>query len=188
MKKLIKTKVGLTGEITLQAQDKLGKIKPLWNENKLGRLMRTVFGFDLQGNSLCGHWAEDLVLKNLVVNVGKAGAASRLNGAGAEAAFTYLAVGTGSTAPAATDTVLGYEIPAGGLARAAATCTRVTTTVTNDTAQLDYTWTSTATHAVYEAGAFNAVSAGVLLGRQTFSVVSLVSGDTLQVTYKFQCS
>lgn len=127
-------------------------------------------------------------IKNLVVDAGKAGVASRINGAGAEAAFTYLAVGTGVTAANAADTTLGTEITDSGLARAAATCTRVTTSVTNDTAQLDKTFSVTGTKAVTEAGALNAASAGTLLGRQVFSAVNVVNGDSLQITYKFQVS
>lgn len=127
-------------------------------------------------------------IKNLVVSAGKAGVASRINGSGAEAAFTYLAVGTGTTAAAAGDTTLEAEIVDSGLARAAATCTRVTTSVTNDTAQLDKTFSVTGTKAVTEAGALNAASTGTLLGRQVFSAVNVVNGDSLQITYKFQVS
>ena len=114
--------------------------------------------------------------------------ASRCNGSGGEAAFTYLAVGIGTTAPAAGNTALETEITDSGLARASATVSRVTTTVSNDTAQLDKTWNVTGTKAVTEAGAFNAASSGTLLGRQTFSAVNVANGDTLQVIYKFQMS
>lgn len=128
------------------------------------------------------------IVNNLVPSTGKAGAASRLNGAGGEAAFTYIAVGTGNTAAAAGDTALQTEITDSGLARAAATATRVTTNVTNDTAQLDKTFSVTATKAVTEAGALNAASSGTILGRQVFSAVNVVNGDTLQIIYKFICS
>lgn len=127
-------------------------------------------------------------IKNLIVTAGKAGMASRLNGSGGEAAFTYLAVGIGTGAAAAGDTTLGSEITDSGLARAAATVSRVTTTVTNDTARLVYSWTVSGTKAVTEAGAFNASSAGTLLGRQVFSAINVESGDTLQLTYDFAIS
>jgi len=134
---------------------------------------------------LFGYWANSLVWSNLVVDTGKAGVASRINGAGAEAAFTFIAIGTGAVAPAAGDTALGAEITTGGGARAAATASRVTTDVTNDTAQLVLTFNFTATFAVTESGALNAAAAGVMLARQTFSAVNVVSGDSLQVTWKF---
>lgn len=131
---------------------------------------------------LFGLWSPKLTVSNIVTNVGMAGVASRINGAGGEAAFTFIAIGTGTAAPAATDTTLGSEISTGGGARAAATASRVTTDVTNDTAQLVHTFTFTATFAVTEAGVFNASSGGVLLQRQTFSAINVVSGDSLQVT------
>ncbi len=176
----------ITGRIEVVVKDANGNIKKLWQENNFGKFLRRVLKIDLQGFGLFGQWADSMVVKNLVTTAGKGGVASRINGAGAEAAFTYLAVGTGTTAPAAGDTTLQTEITDSGLARAAATASRVTTTTTNDTAQLDYTWSVTGTKAVTEAGALNAASSGVLLGRQTFSAVNVVNGDTLQVTYKFQ--
>lgn len=127
-------------------------------------------------------------IQNLITSTGKAGAASRINGAGAEPAFTYLAVGIGTNPAAAGDTTLQSEITDSGLERAAATCTRVTTTVTNDTAQLDKTWSVSGTKSVTECGIFNAASVGVLLGRQVFAAVNVVSGDSLQVIYRVSVS
>lgn len=124
--------------------------------------------------------------RNLVTNAGFAGIASRINGAGSEAAATYLAVGTGTTAASASDTTLQTEITDSGLARVSATASRVTTTVTNDTAQLTTTFTVTGTKAVTEAGYLNASSAGVLFARSVFSAVNVVNGDSLQLTYKIK--
>jgi len=125
---------------------------------------------------------------NLITNNGLAGRASRLNGADSEAAFTYLAVGTGTTAAAATDTTLETELTDSGLSRAAAIASRVTTTETNDTAQLIATYTVTASKAVTECGALNAGAAGILLGRQVFAAVNVSNGDVLAITYKFVMS
>lgn len=127
-------------------------------------------------------------IKNIVTNAGKAVVAGLLCGDGGLAVFNYLEVGTGTTAAAATDTTLQTAITDSGLARAAATVSRVTTAVTNDTAQLVKTWSVTGTKAITEAGAFNASSAGTMLGRQVFSAVNVVSGDTFQLTYKYQLS
>ena len=125
---------------------------------------------------------------NLIVNAGKAEVAALLGAVTGGVAFGYLAVGTGTVAPAATDTALGAEITTGGLARAASANTQVTTTVTNDTLQMVKEWTASASHAVTEAGAFNDASAGDMLCRQTFAAVNLVSADKLEVTYKVQAS
>src|SRR5690242_11346192 len=116
-----------------------------------------------------GRIKESREIRNLVVNAGKAGMASRINGAGSEAAFTFIAIGTGTTAAAATDKTLVTEITTGGGARAAATASRVTTSVTNDTAQDVVTFSFTSSFAVTESGVLNASSAGTLLARQVFS-------------------
>lgn len=131
---------------------------------------------------LTGMYVEELRLSNLVTTAGKAAIASRINGSGAEAAATYIAIGTGTTAAAAGDTTLQTEITTNGGQRASATASRVTTTTTNDTARLVLTFTFTGSFAVTEAGALNAASAGSLFNRQVFSAVNVVSSDTLQVT------
>lgn len=167
-------------------RDKNGNIKPLWNENAVAKFFRELLGVSLPRIPLLfGSWRLSLDIHNLVTNAGMAGVASRINGAGGEAAFTYIAIGTGTTAPAAGDTALEIEITTGGGARAAATASRVTTDVTNDTAQLQYTFNFTASFAVTESGALNAAAAGVLLARQTFSAINVANGDSLQVTWKF---
>ena len=124
-------------------------------------------------------------IDNLIVNAGKAEAAGLLNGV-TSGAFTYLAIGIGTTPAAAGDTTLGSEITTGGGARAAATCSRVTTTVTNDTAQWVHEWTFSSTFAVTEAGIFDAAAAGNLLSRQVFSAYNVVSGGKLEITWKVQ--
>lgn len=127
--------------------------------------------------------------ENLVTSAGKAGVASRIAGAGAEAAFTYVAIGIGTTAAAIGDTTLVSEITTGGGARAVdASLTRETTTVTNDTAVIDYTFSFTSTFAVTESGVLNAAAAGTLLSRRVFSAINVVSGDSLQMIWKYQVS
>jgi hypothetical protein len=144
--------------------------------------------FEVTNRDSRGFIKEARVVHNLITNAGKAGAASRLNGSGAEAAFTYLAVGTGTNAASVSDTTLQTELASAGLSRASATASRVTTTVTNDTAQLVYSWSVSGTAAITEAGILNAASNGTLLCRQVFSAVNVVNLDTFQLTYKVACS
>lgn len=178
----------LIGMPEIILRDKDGNVKKLWNENRFGRFIRSFFGFDTKDVFFLGMWKNSLVLKNLITTVGKAGIASRINGDGGEAAFTYIAVGTGTGAAAAGNTTLGTEITDSGLARGSAAVSRVTTATANDTAQLVKLWNVSGTKAITEVGAFNAASSGVLLGRQVFSAVNVVNGDILQITYKFQAS
>jgi len=142
--------------------------------------------FSLVVRDSLGNIKDARISKNIVTNVGFAGIASRINGAGAEAVATYLAVGTGTTAAAATDTTLQTEIVDSGLARVNASASRTTITQTNDAATLITTFTVTGTKAVTEAGVLNAASSGVLFARSVFTAVNVVNGDSLQLTYKIQ--
>lgn len=191
--------------VKYELRDRSGNIKPIFSENKLGAfLLKTIrkyvknpirdgkvqagllnhlAAYGLRIPFLTGNYSNFRLLSNLVTNAGKAGVASRINGAGSEAAFTYVAVGTGTTAAAAGDTTLETEITDSGLQRAAATASRVTVDVTNDGARLVLTYTVTGTKAVTESGVLNASSSGVLLARQVFSAINVVSGDSLQVTW-----
>ena len=181
----MRAKLHLKENVTYQLFDSNGNPKKIFKENGLWKFIHKLFNVDFQIPFLFGSWGYGKTLANLVTSAGSAGVASRINGDGAEAAFTYLAVGIGTTAAAAGDTTLGTEIIDSGLARAAATCSRVTTDVTNDTAQLLKSWTVSGTKAVTECGALNAAAAGTLLGRQVFAAINVVSGDTFQITYKF---
>lgn len=187
----VKAQTVLHDNVEYILRDKNGKIKNLFQENRLFKwLMKKgiVSPHFLKIPFLLGHWSSTKVVANLVTSAGKAGAASRLNGSGGEAAFTYIATGTGTTAAAAGDTTLQTELAASGLSRANSTASRVTTSVTNDTAQLANTFSVTGTVAVTESGVLNATSVGVLLCRQVFSAINVVNGDSLTITWKVQCS
>jgi hypothetical protein len=166
-------------------RDAHGRVKPLWNENALGRLLRRA-GCELRVPRLTGAWRQSLLTHNLITNVGHAAANARMSGQGSYNAFVNLAIGTGTTAAAATDTALQTEITTGGGARGAATASQVTTTVTNDTTQLVKTWTFTSAFAVTEEGIFdNATSGGNLLAHQVFPAINVASGDSMTITHKF---
>lgn len=126
---------------------------------------------------------DEYEFKNLITSAGKAAMASRLNGNGAEAAFTYVAIGTGAVGELVGDTALGTEY-----LRVAATCTRTTTSVANDTAVNTALFNILATKALTEYGCFNAAANGTMLNRATFSAINLVSGDSLTVVASIVCS
>ena len=116
---------------------------------------------------------------NLVVTTGKAGAAGLFCGEKTDF-FEYLAIGTGTTSPAAGNT----SLTAIAGARASATVSLGTTTVANDTAQLVATFNFNAATAITEAGIFDASTNGTLATHATFSPINVASGDSLQLTYK----
>lgn len=180
------SKLGLNLNVNYQVLDKDGNVKKIFQPYtaiswliKKGYLSPKI----PQIPYLLGLWSDKLSLSNLVTDAGKAGVASRIGGADSEAAFTYIAVGTGTTAANAADTTLETELATSGLSRAAGTASRTTTDVTNDTATLSKSFSVTGTQAVTESGILNAASTGVLLARQTFAAVNVVNGDTLVITW-----
>lgn len=113
-------------------------------------------------------------IDNLVVTVGKNFIASRIKDATATA-MSHMAIGTGVGAAAVGDTTLGAEA-----ARVALTSTTVTG---NNVAYVANFPAGTGTGAITEAGLFNAASAGTLLCRTVFAVVSKAAADSLGITW-----
>lgn len=95
---------------------------------------------------------------------------------------TYIALSNSGATPAATDTTLASEITSNGLARATGTVTHSSNATTYTLAN---TFTATGTQAAQNAGMFNNTYAngGTLCFENTFTQASLVSGDTLTVTW-----
>ena len=120
---------------------------------------------------------------NLITNVGMASVAALMLADVAETAFDFIAIGTGSTAANITDTTLVTETH-----RQAGVGTRITTTVTDDTAQLQTTFNFGGTFALREVGMLSDVSFGALLARQVYAAINVESGDSLQITWKVQVS
>lgn len=124
-------------------------------------------------------WSE-----NGITNAGMASVAGLILTDITEPDYDWVAIGTGSTAFDPAQTTLVTETH-----REAGTGTLVTTTQTDDTAQLVRLFSGYAgSENVSEAGAFNAASAGDMVCRQTFTAIPINwdNGDTLTVTVKIQ--
>jgi len=195
LEKTKKAQYSLIENVEYSLVDKFGKAKKLFQQNALYTLamkrgILSPYAYQKLGvfSVLLGQWSDKAVIAHLMTNAGFALVAGRINGSGSPAAATYIAVGTGTTAAAATDTALQTEITDSGLARASASVSLVTTTVTNDTAQMVVTYTVTGTKAVTESGVLNAASSGSLLCRQVFSAINVVNGDSLQITWKIKAA
>jgi hypothetical protein len=120
-----------------------------------------------------------------ITNAGLAVVSGLVRDTGSETAFTYLELGTGTTAFSATQTALVTPITDSGLARASATASQETTTVTDDTSQLTHQWTASGSKTVAEAGIFNGASGGTMLARTKLTTArALTSGDTYTYTYQ----
>ena len=102
----------------------------------------------------------------------------------------WIGIGSGSTTAAAADTTLTTEYTTGtwtGYARAHPTPTRSTTTLTNDTINWSATFTAGAAQSVFEAGSFDALSAGNLFIHGSFAAaVGLSSGDSITINISEQ--
>lgn len=113
---------------------------------------------------------------NVVVTVGKNYLANWLTAGTQSTPFmSYVALGTGTTAAAASDTALQTELS-----------TRVQGTLTNST----NVWQNQATFgpgvntgALTESGLFSASSGGTMFARQVYPVVNKQAGDTIVFTW-----
>ena len=112
-------------------------------------------------------------VKNLVVDDGLEFIADRMKNN--STVMSHMAIGTGSTAAAASDTALGTEA-----ARVALTSTTVTA---NAVAYVASFGAGTGTGAITEAGMLNAGSGGTLLCRTVFSVVNKGASDSMTITW-----
>lgn len=120
---------------------------------------------------------------NVVVTVGKEFLASYMYSAAVAAAtFTmrYVAIGTDSTAEAASNTVLGTET-----ARHTGTVSYVSGQIYRVTATFG---TGVGTGAIVEYGLFSSSTAGTMFARDTEAVINKGANDTLTVQAEFTIS
>lgn len=119
---------------------------------------------------------------NLILNVGFDFIANAIGDANSRpAVIGYTAVGTGTTAVAASQTSLVTE-----LARKAATYSH--TTGTKVFSFTTYFAAGEATGAITEAGVCNASSGGIFLDRVTFAVINKAADDELTTNFQFTLS
>lgn len=182
-------KVGLKENVEYALKDADGKVKKLFQPNRLFTwlLKKGIVSPSAKIQGLFGHFADTMKVGNLITLAGIAGIAARINGSGSPAAYVYIALGTGTTAAADADTQLEAEMTTSGGARASASASVVTTDDPGDTAQLvnTFNFTDGGVFAITESGVLNAAASGTLLARQVFSAINVASGDSLQVTWKF---
>jgi hypothetical protein len=123
---------------------------------------------------------EKTVVDNLIVNLGLAYIVSRMKDAAASV-MSHMAIGTGTTAAAATQTALVAEATRVPLTSS----TLVTTTVANDALQYVATFgAGVGTGAITEAALLNAGSGGTMLARTAFAAINKGALDSLTITWK----
>lgn len=117
---------------------------------------------------------EQVNIPNLVVTTGKEHIAQRIAG-NSETIMSHMAIGQGTATPALTNTALANE-----LAREALALTSVS--------GADITYTATfgvgvGTGNITEAAVFNASSAGDMMCRTTFPVITKSPSDTIAISW-----
>lgn len=127
---------------------------------------------------------ETYLRDNIIVNVGFDFIADAIGKAASRpGVMSAIAVGTGATDAAATQTALVAELTRRAATYAHIVGTRVFTFVVTFAA-------GTGTGAITEAGVFNSTTAnsGTMLDRVVFDVINKGAADTLQVTFTFTMS
>lgn len=139
-----------------------------------------LFGvYELKLKARDGQIKDSRLVYNVITTAGIANMAAILITDVGGTAFDYLAVGTGNTAATNTQTALvgeTHRIPSAG--------SRATTTLPNDTSVLAGTFSFTGSFALAECAVLGSTAAGLMLSRQTYSVINVTSGDSLVMTYK----
>ena len=130
-----------------------------------------------------GNIKEQREEKNLVVNTGLAYIASRMKDT-TKGAMSHMALGSGTTAAAATQTDLVSILGS----REAIDSTTISGTNNEKIAYVSSFEAGDGTGAVTEAGIFNAATSGDMLCRTVFSVVNKAADDTMSVTWTITLS
>lgn len=131
---------------------------------------------------------QELYVPNLVVAAGKTFIASRMVGT-SSSVMSHMGIGTSSTTEASSDITLGAELTTGGgytgYSRAALTTSSNTANVVTYSANFAANNPSAPSGGAVlrEAGIFNASSAGTMLCRTTFPIVTKLPADALTITW-----
>jgi|TARA_R110000744_G_scaffold376580_2_gene490923 hypothetical protein len=116
---------------------------------------------------------------NLVVTDGKEYVASRMKDT-TKAAMSHMAIGTVSTAAAASDSALGGQANREALTSSTVAGTTITYIATFGA--------GSGTGAITEAGLFNASSAGDMLCRTVFAVINKGQNDAMTISWSVTVS
>lgn len=130
-----------------------------------------------------GNIKENVNMKNLVVNTGLAYIVARMVGT-SKAVMTHMAVGSGTTAAAATQTDLVSILGS----REVLDSTTIAGSHNEKVVFVSSFEAGDGTGAVTEAGLFNAATGADMLCRTVFSVVNKAADDTMAITWTITLS
>lgn len=174
----MKTEFHTRENIKIKVFDKNGKVVKQFIPNWFSKLT----GLKI------GKYVSEISEPNMIVNTGLVALGAGVFDSAYSTKFTYIAVGSGSTAADPTDTALQTELTDNGMARAQGDYSQKTTTIANDTKVLTYTFTATGTAStVRETGVFSASSEGTMINRYVLpSDTTIDVGSSIQITHEFQ--
>jgi hypothetical protein len=118
-------------------------------------------------------------MATVIADTGLAIVTNRIKGSGTEP--VHVAWGTGAGTAGVTDTTLFTEAAE---SRTTGTSSRVTTTTTNDTYQVEGTITSLSGQTITNAGLFDAATTGNLFLKGDFTGIALLTGEAIAFTMK----
>ena len=132
---------------------------------------------DSKGNPL-----ESIHIDNTVVTAGRRWVLQQLNSSQISTNLTigYVAVGTSTTAPATSDTVLGSEQDRNAVNNY--TTSNLTSNPPSWRAECSWA-TNEANTTLGEAGMFNSSSGGTMFSRATFATVNKTTSNTLAISW-----
>lgn len=139
-------------------------------------------------DSITGNTKQEIYIPNLVVATGKTFIASRIVGTSA-AIMSHMGIGTNATGEVVGDTALGAELTVAGgytgYSRAALSIATSSSNVVTYSASFPANNPSAPAGGAIlrEAGIFNASSAGTMLCRTTFPIVTKLPADALTITW-----
>lgn len=182
----ITEKGGVRGTYTIQIKRKDGSIKPLWQENVIGKYIKKLFNKNVNIPFITGMYKNEYKTSNLITNVGLASIADLFAGATPINPFKYIALGTGDTAPAVGDTALGAEITTNGLERTEASS--ITMSGNKVVLVEEFTYTGSTATEIKEAGIFNASTEGTMASRSVFTSSKTLdeNGEKITVSYDLE--
>ena len=117
---------------------------------------------------------DEVNINNLIVTVGKVHVAERII-SDTETKMSHMALGSGLDNPALADTDLGNELDRAALSAATRTGANITYTATFPA--------GVATGSITEAGIFNDGTAGTMLCRTTFPVITKSASETVAISW-----
>ena len=141
-----------------------------------GESLKLHTNVSIQVHGADGALKDERRIHNLICAAGK-NKLLAVSGGEALTAFTYIAIGTGTTAASASDTALQTEL--------ARSSSQTPTNPSSSVFQAQYTFPAgTGTGAITEAGLLDASSGGNLLAHQVFAAVNKASGDSLTIQWQ----